>query len=203
MKKVAFIFFCGVILFLGQRLFFSAPPLKNVQPAGENIICFGDSLTFGTGATKGMDYPAQLSGMISRPVINAGVPGDTTSRAKRRLARDVLNRSPRIVMITLGGNDLKNRVSKETTFQNLKYIIEAIQAEGALVIIGGIQVPIWGRGFGKGYETVCEETGAVLIPNIYEGILGNRDHMSDPIHPNDAGYTIMAKRFYEAIRPYL
>ena len=57
---------------------------------GEKIICFGDSLTYGTGASRGMDYPSQLSKMISRPVINAGVSGDTTARALQRLERDVL-----------------------------------------------------------------------------------------------------------------
>ena len=92
------------------------PKIKNSQPIGENIICFGDSLTFGTGATRGMDYPSQLSKMISRPVLNKGVPGDTTARALARLDQDVLSQSPRIVLITLGGNDLKNGVPKDTGF---------------------------------------------------------------------------------------
>jgi lysophospholipase L1-like esterase len=46
---------------------------------------------------------------------------------------------------------------------------------------------------------LSDETGAVLIPNIFEGIMGNRKLMSDPIHPNDAGYKKIAERFYEAI----
>jgi hypothetical protein len=54
------------------------------------------------------------------------------------------------------------------------------------------------RGFGWGYEKVAEQTGALLIPNIFEGIMGNRKLMSDPIHPNKAGYTIIAQRFYKA-----
>jgi len=67
---------------------------------GEKIICFGDSLTHGTGASRGKDYPSQLSKMISRPVINAGVPGDTTARALQRLERDVLSYSPDLVLVT-------------------------------------------------------------------------------------------------------
>ncbi|MBC2712789.1 MAG: hypothetical protein HGJ94_17900 [Desulfosarcina sp.] len=35
---------------------------------GENIIRFGDSLTFGTGVAENMDYPCQLSRMISKPI---------------------------------------------------------------------------------------------------------------------------------------
>jgi lysophospholipase L1-like esterase len=51
--------------------------------------------------------------MISRPVINAGVPGDTTARAMQRLERDVLAYAPDIVLVTLGGNDLKNGVASD------------------------------------------------------------------------------------------
>jgi hypothetical protein len=37
------------------------------------LLCFGDSLTYGTGSSKGMDYPAQLSRMIGLPVMNTNV----------------------------------------------------------------------------------------------------------------------------------
>jgi lysophospholipase L1-like esterase len=49
----------------------------------------------------------------------------------------------------------------------------------------------------------CKKQGAVLIPNIYKGLIAHPELMSDQIHPNEAGYTIMAKRFYEAMKPYL
>lgn len=190
-------------VYLGIRHFSPAPPVKNPRPAGENIICFGDSLTHGTGASQGMDYPSQLSRLIGRPVINAGIPGDTTSTALARLERDVLDRSPRIVLITLGGNDLKNRRDRDQAFRNLRAIITAIQGRGALVIVGGLDVPLWGRGFQEQYKKVCEETGAVLVPDTLKGLLGNPEKMSDAIHPNDTGYGIMAGDFFEAIKPYL
>ncbi len=150
-----------------------------------------------------MDYPTQLSRLIGKPVINAGIPGDTTATALARLDRDVLGRSPRIVLITLGGNDLKNRQDRDRAFRNLKAIITSIQGRGALVIVGGIDVPIWGRGFQEHYRKVCEETGAVLVPDILKGLLGNPEKMSDAIHPNDAGYGVMAGYFHEAMKPYL
>jgi len=166
---------------------------------GGKIICFGDSLTHGTGASRGKDYPSQLSKMISRPVINAGVPGDTTAGALKRLERDVLSYSPDIVLITLGGNDLKNGVASEAAFKNLKMIVNLIHNQGARVIIGGLSIPFRDRGFGRGYQKLADETGATLIPNILEGIMGNRKLLSDPIHPNDAGYEIIAQRFYKAM----
>jgi len=203
MKKIFIPILAVLVLLVGYNFFFSRPSVRNSSPTGENIICFGDSLTFGTGAAQNMDYPSQLSRMISRPIINAGVPGDTTARAMTRLEQDVLSKSPRMVLITLGGNDLKNRTSKESAYQNLKNIIVSIQNSGALVIVGGISIPLWGRGFGEMYQKVCKETQALLIPNLFDGIIGDKSLMSDPIHPNDRGYTLIAQKFYRAMKPYL
>lgn len=203
MKKAAIFSLVAVAVIAGYLLYPTKLEIRNAEPQGENIICFGDSLTYGTGASAGMDYPSQLAGLIGLEVINAGIPGDTTTDALMRLERDVLSQSPRIVLITLGGNDLKNRVQAEEAFDNLKIIIEAIQERGALIVMGGIDIPLFGRGFGQRYEQLCADTGVLLIPNIYEDIFGHQDLMSDPIHPNDKGYQIMAERFYETIRPYL
>jgi len=201
MRKLLYIFLSIVIVLLVYRLFFSSPQTKTGEILGGTIICFGDSLTYGTGAGESMDYPSQLSKMITKPVINAGVPGDTTAGAVKRLDSDVLARSPDLVLITLGGNDLKNGVAKKIAFKNLKIIVESIQSRGARVIIGGLKFPLRDRGFGRGYQELADQTGAILIPNILEGIMGNRKLMSDPIHPNDDGYRIMAERFYKAMLP--
>jgi acyl-CoA thioesterase-1 len=203
MKTGAIALAVVLAVYFGYRHFIYHPPVKNARPTGESIICFGDSLTYGTGASQGMDYPSQLSRLIGRPVVNAGIPGDTTATALARLERDVLSLSPRIVLITLGGNDMKNRQDRDRTFRNLTAIITSIQDRGALVIVGGLDVPIWGRGFQERYRKVCEETGAVLVPDILKGLLGNPEKMSDAIHPNDAGYAVMAGYFYGAMKPYL
>ena len=197
MKKL--IIGIGLLVF---KFFFIPAHTKQFRPVGETIVCFGDSLTYGTGAALDKDYPSQLSDMIGLPVINAGVPGDTTASALARID-DVLAEKSRIVMLTLGGNDLKNRVPKQTAFDNLKQIVETIQITGALVVIGGIDIPFYGRGFGKAYAELAKETGAILVPNVFEDIMGHRDLMSDPIHPNAKGYEIMARHFHEAIEPYL
>jgi lysophospholipase L1-like esterase len=203
MKKIVIFLLFGLAVVIAYWLSVPTTRIRNTNPSGKNIISFGDSLTYGTGATADMDYPSQLSRMISRPVINAGVPGDTTASALARLEKDVLSRSPRIVLITLGGNDLKNGVPKEEALQNLNIIIKSIQDQGALVIVGGIDIAFWGAGFREVYKQSSNELGAILIPNIFEGIMGNLKLMSDRIHPNDKGYTIMAQRFHEAVKPYL
>ena len=201
MKKTLFFLLAAAILFLGYRIFVSQTQGKKRSIPYDTIICFGDSLTFGTGAVPGMDYPSQLSKMILKPVINAGAPGDTTASALTRLQRDVLSRSPDMVLITLGGNDLKNGIAKDIAFENLKRIVKSIQERGARVIIGGFRFPLRDRGFARGYKDLADQTGAVLIPDIFKDLIGNRRLMSDPIHPNGNGYKIMAQRFLEAMPP--
>ena len=199
MKKLLYFVLAGLILLAGYKFLTSTHQDFSDSSAGEKIVCFGDSLTYGTGASSGKDYPSQFSKMISRPVINAGRPGDTTASALQRFEKDVLSYSPDIVLITLGGNDLKNGIAADTAFENLKMIVNLTHNQGARVIIGGLHIPFRDRGYGRGYQKLADETGATLIPNILEDIMGNRQLMSDPIHPNDAGYKIMAQRFYQAL----
>ncbi|MGC9325735.1 MAG: GDSL-type esterase/lipase family protein [Desulfomonilia bacterium] len=205
MKKALLFLFCTIAaaVLLGYFVLPRGYEIRNSHPGGTHIICFGDSLTYGIGAADGNDYPSHLSRLIGEEVINEGVPGDTTEDALERLDRDVLVRSPKIVILTLGGNDLKNKVPREVAFENLRTLVLRIQDTGALVVIGGIDIPLFGKGFADAYEELARETGSVLVPNIYAGILGRGNLMSDLIHPNDDGYRVMAELFYQAIRPYL
>ncbi len=45
----------------------------NLNSKGKNIICFGDSVSFGYGVNQGEDYPSALAKLVGYPVINAGV----------------------------------------------------------------------------------------------------------------------------------
>ena len=172
---------------------------ENYLSSAETIVCFGDSLTYGTGASEGFDYPSQLARLISKPVVNAGVPGDTTADGLQRLDRDVLSLSPDVVLITLGGNDLKNGIPAETALRNLIKIVDALQKQGIMVIIGGLSFGLADRGYGKAYLNLAKQTGVGLVPNILEGIIGKAELMSDPIHPNDKGYAAVAERFFKVL----
>jgi lysophospholipase L1-like esterase len=198
--------FFAAFLILGSALifwFWPAPhEVVNRVPAGINIICFGDSLTAGVGAGPGEDYPAQLAGMLGQAVINLGVPGDTTASALARLDQ-VLSRQPRIVLLTLGGNDIRRGVNQSAAFANLEEIVRRIQAAGALVVIGGIDIPFFTRGFGAGYRDLARRTGALLVPDVFDSIWGKPELMSDQIHPNPAGYRLMAENFRQVVEPYL
>ena len=202
MRKFVYLLFALVVVFFAYYLFISPPGERDAVGVSKGgvIVCFSDSLTYGTGASPGMDYPSRLAEKLGRPVINAGVPGDTTASALNRLERDVLAETPEVVLITLGGNDLKNGVAAADALSNLVEIVETVQSHNARVIVGGLRFPLRDRGYGKAYAELAGRTGAVLIPHILEGIMDNPRLMSDPIHPNEAGYELIAAKFYEALR---
>lgn len=185
------------------KLFFDSYPIVNATPEGSAIIAFGDSLTAGTGSTNGNDYPAVLGRRLGIEVLNRGVPGETSTDALLRLDRDVLQEDPRIVIVCLGGNDGLQRVPIDTTLRNLSTIIRSIQGRGALVILAGVRSATFTDQYHKPFRQLARETGCVFVPNILDDILGRPSRTSDQIHPNDAGYAIIAERIANAVEPYL
>lgn len=168
--------------------------VKNLASGGSSIIAFGDSLTAGYGATREEAYPSRLSTMIGAPVINAGVSGDTTDSALARLDESVLSQNPRVVIVGLGGNDYLRGVAIADTEANLRTIIRRIHDSGAMVILLGFRFPSLNVNYEEMYERVAEETGALFIPDLLDGIMGNTALKSDSIHPNARGYQLMAER---------
>lgn len=177
--------------------------IVNPHPSGTNVIAFGDSLTAGTGADRGQDYPSQLSKLAGLQIMNEGVPGDTTADALRRLDKDVLAADPRIVIVFLGGNDLLQRMPMNETFSNLDAIVSRIQEKGALVVLPAVQNPLWGGECKSRFKKLAHDRGAVYVPDVLGGIISDPRLKADQIHPNGAGYTIVAERIYKALRPYL
>jgi acyl-CoA thioesterase-1 len=170
--------------------------VANLDSSGTNVIAFGDSLTAGYGAPEGDDYPSKLSSLIGTPVINAGVSGDTTETALARID-DVLSRNPRMVIVGLGGNDFLRRVPIETTRRNLESIVGQIQGAGAMVVLLGFRFPTLGPDYGDMYEEVADARACLLVPDVLDGILNDPKLKSDEIHPNAAGYALMAERVAE------
>jgi len=201
-RKIAIVAIPILVIVISQLFSTSDYPITNAPASLDTIMSFGDSLTYGTGAGKNMSYPAQLSRRIGLNIINEGKPGDTTASALTRIDA-ALEQNPTLVLLTLGGNDLKNGVSSKLAFPQLEKVITAFQAQGAVVVLGGVNIPIYDRGYSEAYEQVAEKTGAILIPNVLSGIFSQKDLMSDPIHPNAKGYSKMTDYFYEAIKPYL
>lgn len=179
--------------------------IRNAFPSGTNVIAFGDSLTEGYRLPAAESYPAQLSALVGRPILNRGVSGDTTGDALVRLEKDVLAEDPRIVLVCLGGNDMLRRLPADQQFANLKTIVERIQEKGALVILLGTEgfALLSNVDYGDRYADLARETGAVFVPDILDGVFGQPALMYDQIHPNAAGYKVIAERIAAEAGEYL
>ncbi|HEV8253177.1 MAG TPA: GDSL-type esterase/lipase family protein [Vicinamibacteria bacterium] len=188
-----------------------------------SIIAFGDSLTEGYEVGPGESYPERLGRLLGRPVLNRGVSGNTTAQGLARLQRDVLDENPRVVLVCLGANDMLRGMPADEQFANLRAIVKAIQAKGALVILigtegyeaqspraaratgstpgasaggpgGAAQRPPAREDYGERYRELARATGAVYVPDLMRGVLGNPVLMRDRIHPNAAGNEKIARR---------
>lgn len=179
------------------------PDVANRDSRGTEIICFGDSLTAGVGAAPGGDYPSLLAKTLGRPVVNAGISGDTTADALARLERDVLSRNPRLVVVAFGGNDFIRRVPPADTFRNLDEIVRRIQEKGAMVVLAGVRSGLLGNALKKDFKKLARARRAALVPDLLDDVWGHPALMSDGIHPNGAGYAVMAEEVEQVVAPLL
>jgi len=177
--------------------------VKNIDSKGKNIVCFGDSLTFGYGAEPNEAYPEVLSKMINIPVINAGIDGDTSVEGLKRLETDVLGREPLLVIIEFGGNDFLRKIPPETTIKNVETMIISAQSKGAMVAIADISLSVIMDAYAKEFRRLAKKYNAIFIPQLLNGILTRPSLKSDFIHPNAEGYKIIAQRVYQAMPPFL
>ncbi len=179
----------------------SPSPIKNVEAQGISIVCFGDSITYGDGAKKNESYPSVLRNISGASVVNAGVSGDTTGAALKRLNKDVFPADPYLVIVELGANDFIRRIPAEKTISNLRKMVRDIQDRGAIVAIVDVsgQYDIYHDKF----KRLAKEEGCLFIPRVMEGITKNSSLKADNFHPNAAGYRVIAQRVYAQIKPYI
>ncbi|OGZ10749.1 MAG: hypothetical protein A3C93_05530 [Candidatus Lloydbacteria bacterium RIFCSPHIGHO2_02_FULL_54_17] len=194
MKKYGFILgAAALIVVLSFRFFSTEDIVRNYPSAGTDIIAFGDSLVQGVGATAGNDFVSLLSREVGQPIVNFGVSGNTTADGLARIGE--LDRyRPKIVILLLGGNDHLRKVPETETFANLAALIENIQARGAVVLLLGIRGSLLGDKFEEEFERLHEEYQTAYVSDVLSGLFGRAEYMSDPIHPNDAGYAKIAER---------
>jgi lysophospholipase L1-like esterase len=193
----------AVAVLIGLWLSWPATHVRNRDARGHNVIAFGDSLTAGYGASEGEDYPSKLGAILNLQIINAGVSGDTTEQALRRIDDDVLALDPKLVIVGLGGNDFLQNLPLATTEANLRTAIRKIQARGAMVILLGYRFPSLQNNYEKMYARVAKDEECLLVPDLLDGILSDPSLKSDEIHPNAKGYAILAERIAPACRKLL
>jgi acyl-CoA thioesterase-1 len=177
------------------------------------IVALGDSLTAGYGVAAGEAYPARLAERLRREglpfrVVNAGVSGDTTAGALRRVDW-VLRANPAVVIVALGANDGLRGQSPSVMRRNLETIVTRLRSGGARVLLVGMRVPPnygdeFARDFAGVFSDVARRMGVTLMPFLLDGVAAVPAlNQPDGIHPNAEGHRIIAERLWPYLRPLL
>jgi acyl-CoA thioesterase-1 len=183
-------------------------------PAPERVIvAFGDSLTAGYGVAPHQAYPALLAERLRAEgyryrVVNAGVSGDTTAGALRRVDW-ALKLKPDIAIVEVGANDGLRGQDLASVRANLEAIVARFQSAGARVLVAGMRLPTnygerYGADFQRLFEAVAKRRGAALMPFFLDGVGGQSElNQGDGIHPTAEGYRVVVDRLWPYLRPLL
>jgi len=181
------------ILFVFGSLI-SCSDTEKLQPLAENasILAFGDSLTYGTGASRDKAYPAVLESLIRHKVINAGVPGEISKKGLTRLRGLIDRYKPGLIILCHGGNDILRKLDLNQTRDNIQQMINLARQNNSQVVLIG--VPEFGLFLDSSpiYQELAEENHIPIENNILGNIIGNNSLKSDHIHPNSKGYQLLA-----------
>ncbi len=194
------------------------PALSTYSAPGQNqrtekVVFFGDSLTAGYGAAQGQSFPdylkADLASMGLHPqIVNAGVSGATTKDGLEQLP-SVLAMHPSIVVLELGANDGLRGAPPQTITANLSSIIEGLLQAHARVVLVGIEMPPnygpdYLKQFDGIYPALAHKYKLPLVPFILKDVYDKPALMSpDNIHPNGAGYRVVARTVLATLLPLL
>jgi acyl-CoA thioesterase-1 len=182
-------------------------------PAMAGVVILGDSLTAGLGVLVEESFPSRLQELFTAEgyheieIMNAGVSGDTTAGALRRVDA-VLTPEVKVAVVALGGNDALRGLSVTETKQNLKAIIDRFLGAGVSVLLAGMEGP---TNLGEDYRTnfrnafqelAAEYRGRIrFVPFLLEGVAGMPAlNQADGIHPNAEGAQKVAELLYPFIR---
>lgn len=164
------------------------------------VLAFGDSLTFGTGASEEESYPAQLEKLIGRRVVRAGVPGEVTRQALERLPAALDEHAPRLLLLCIGGNDFLRRLGNQQAESNVRAMVKLAKSRGVGVVLIGtpepgltVSPPAFYAGIAKEFRLPYEE-------GIIGQVLKDSTLKADPIHPNARGYRLIAERIAETLK---
>lgn len=174
--------------------------------AGSTVLAFGDSVTFGTGAGPGEDWPTLLAAATGWRIVNAGVPGDTAQNSRARIGSLLAEHRPALVIVEIGGNDFLRRRAPSAVKEDVRAIIRRAKDTGAQVVLVAVpELPLLGALTRRPddaplYGELAKEEGVPLVADVFAEILGKPELCADRIHPNAAGYRRMAEGIGSALR---
>jgi len=179
------------------------------------VLFFGTSLTAGYGLSPEQAFPSlveKLADSSKLPIraINAGLSGETTAGAARRI--DWVLRTPAdVVVIEAGANDALRGLSPDAARANLQRVISAVRArqpQARIVLVQMEAPPNYGaaytRSFRDVYVELAKKENIPLVPFLLSGVAGiSRLNQADGVHPNLAGERIVAENVWRGLKPII
>ena len=197
--------------------------LKPTAPNEKRAVFFGDSITDMWNLTE--YFPGQ-------PYINRGISGQTTPQMLLRFRQDVIALGPKVVVILAGTNDIAGNtgpMSLEDIEANYASMAELAKANSIHVVFSSI-LPVHNYTpdsqdlfaqrspqkiveLNRWLKSYCADHGDLYL-DYFSAMVDEkgwlkRDLAEDGLHPNKAGYSIMAPLAIAAIekasanKPYL
>ena len=174
--------------------------------AGENRVVFmGDSIT------EAWHFTGPDGSFPGKPYINRGISGQTSPQMLVRFRQDVVDLKPRVVVILAGTNDIAGNTGPMTlddSENNLASMADIAAANGIRVVLCSV-LPAFDFAWRKGLDpapkivalnqwikTYAAQKGYVYV-DFHSAMKDERDGLpanlsKDGVHPNPAGYAIMA-----------
>jgi len=174
-------------------------------------IAFGDSITYGIGATDDIGYPVRLQEkLIARigqsTVVNEGVPGDKTFDGLMRIDDVLNNDNAKYILIMEGTNDITYQYSTETIIFNLREMCNHAKDFGTTPLLATLTPRLdflderVRDDVNPAITTLAQENEIILVDQYTEMAKDTAAYIGDNrLHPNDAGYELIAETWFTAI----
>ena len=171
---------------------------NNNQIKINSIVCFGDSLTYGFGATNEQSYPYFLQQYTELPVINKGINGNTSKNGLDRVD-DILQFKNSIVIVEFGANDFLQQIPISETKKNMEQLVNKLKQNNNIVVLVSTQDTQLYQLYNM-LKTLAKEKNVLFIDGILNEFWDNKNLFSDFIHPNSNGYKLVAEKIYKNIK---
>lgn len=170
----------------------------------DSIACWGDSLTAGSGATAGNDYPSQLGKLrIAKPFYNGGVGGETASQILTRILDDDLKGKVDTVVLWMGRNNVGTGTMQADVLSALASAVANLN-HSRYVIMTVLNATTEANGSAN--KTALDALNAAIAStysatNVLDIVATictepngtpNPAYMSDTVHLNNTGYAAVA-----------
>jgi len=178
------------------------------------LLVVGDSLSAAYKIPMDKGWVHLLDQRLTRQgyryrIVNASIPGDTTSGGLARLPDDLKRYHPAIVIIALGGNDGLQGLPLEQMQSNLTRMVKLSRKSGAHVLLVGVRMPpnygpVYTKRFEEVFKQVARKTGVPLVPEILAGVATHPELMqSGGLHPKAAGEPRVLDNVWKGLQPLL